>query len=279
MAKTAKEQIGVDIDEPEPIEQTLPEAEVEEVPEAPERPEWLPEQYKTPEDFAQAHKSAQDKIREQGEQLREREQQIEQIAQQMQAPQTDPSDVFAQVANEIEVARENGDVARELQLNQWLTAQTVAQTFQGFQAQTQQQFQQQQQMQTGLYAEQIDSSMERQIPDWGDYRERVAEVLQERPGLLSPDDMISPDKAQRALRDAYDLVKAQDLMEQQATLAEKGLTAADVGRARKLQAATVTGSSARPDQPSPMDVEMAEMKQALHGSSYAAFRSRSNTTK
>lgn len=271
--KSVKEQLGVDIEEPVEVEVT-PVAEPEPAPEpAPDRPEWLPSQYKTPEDFAQAHKSAQDKIREQGETLREQGQQLELLSQQQQ-PRTEPTDVLTAVADEIEQAREAGDVHREVQLQAWLQQQTVQQAFQGFQQAAQQQTGQQQEIQASLYAETMDGAMTRQIDDWPDYRERVAETLEAYPGLLTPEDSLSTERTQKGLKAAYDLVKAQDVLSQQEQLREKGLSQADLGRARKLQSQTMTGASGRPDQPSQADQDLAEMQQALHGNSYASFRNK-----
>lgn len=269
--KSVKEQIGVELEEPErPEPAAVVEPEPEEVTE-PERPEWLPEQYKTPEDFAKAHKSAQDKIRELGERSSQYEQQLADMQAQMQAPARDPNDVFQAVADEIEAARENGDVARELQLNQWLTQQTIGQAFQGFQAQTNQP-DPNQGIQADMVAAYADDSMAKRYDDWPDVRDKVAETLQTKPYLLPEAHLFDLTKLQESLDTAYQLVKTGQLLEQQQQLHEQGLSQADVNRSRKLSAQTLTGATGRADEVSEADQQLAEMKAALHGGSYAAFR-------
>ena len=63
------------------------------------------------------------------------------------------------------------------------------------------------------------------------------------------------------------------LLAEQQQLRERGLSQADVSRVRKLEAQTMEGASGRPDEPSQVDRELAEMKLALRrNSGIAAIR-------
>lgn len=275
MAKTAKEQLGVDLPEqPEP-ELPLHGAPVAEEPAeepADERPEWLPEKYKTPEALAEAHKSLENELRERGErerELTERMGQLEAIAAQAERqPQYQAEDPMAQYAAELIAARENGDVEREVQLQQWLQNYSLNQAFeqQGRRQNAEQAPFIEQQHE--LLAVQAQDEMRRRHDDWEDNKDRIAQMLDSDPDLLTEQAAGSYQGIVRSLDRAYRLVKAEDMAAELEELRTQGVSAEDLGRARKLQAQTLPGSSGRPGEPSEADRHIAEMQQALHGNSY-----------
>jgi hypothetical protein len=277
-----KEQLGVDLDDnPEEHVQVTPEAAEETPPAADERPEWLPENYKTPEAFAEAHKSLQNELRVRGErektmreeldQLTEWAQQVQQAPQQQQYDQGDPLAVYAQ---ELELARENGDTLREAQLQAWLTQYNIQQAY----APMQQGFQQAQAPQLAaqneLFAIQAKQTMSSRYDDWDEVEPRIAEMLERDPDLLPDRSLSSLTGMINALDRTYQLVTRNDYKEQVEQMREAGISQADIDRARKLRATTMSGSSGQRDQPSEVDQQLAEMQRALHGSSYEYLRTK-----
>jgi hypothetical protein len=279
VAKTAKEQLGVDFPEQptpdvplhaqQPPDPPDPE---DQAPGEEERPEWLPENYKTPEDFAASKKALENELRERGERMREMEErmgQLEQLAAQAERqPQYQAEDPMAQYAVELSAARENGDVEREVQLQQWLQQYSLQQAFeqQGRQQNAQQAPFIEQQHE--LLAVQAQDEMRRRHDDWEDNKDRIAQMLDSDPDLLTEQAANSYQGIVRSLDRAYRLVKAEDMAAELEELRKQGISAEDLGRARKLAAQTLPGSSGRPGEPSEADKQVAEMKQALHGSSY-----------
>jgi hypothetical protein len=282
--KTAREQVGVDLPEEnapdelnpdfvEPSRTTAEEqAAVQEALAAePERPEWLPEQYKTPEAFADAHRSLQERLRQEAESRKGLEQQVEQLTeyvqQAAQQPAYEPADVIDSVAAEISAAREVGDVRRELELQTWLQNYTLQQAQSAGAADQAAAQEPQLAMQDELVAAHHAMTMQRAYPDWDSYAPKVRDLIQAEPWRL-PDAALSDLAAtQRALSDAYEVLKARDLLAEQEQLRERGLSQADVSRARKLEAQTMQGASGRPDEPSQVDRDLAEMQLALRRNS------------
>jgi hypothetical protein len=261
--KTAREQLGVDLPEPEEPQVVVAEAPVEE-PTEPERPEWLPENYKTPEDLAAAHRSLQDRLRQEAEDRKQREQENAELRaaleQQQQAQQQgQQGDLLDNIAAEIAYARETGDVRRELELNAWLQQQTLQQSLGGMQVAAQQQERPGAEAQDQLIAAHVHDSMQRQFDDWEELKPQVAELLTAEPWRLPDQALDSIPSMQSALASVYEVVKARQLLEQQKELEQRGLGQADLSRARKLEAQTMQGASGRPDEPSQVDREIAEM--------------------
>jgi hypothetical protein len=274
--KTPKEQIGVDLPEPEPIPEPVAAAETTEPEPTAEqqRPEWLPEQYKSPEDFAAAHRSLQDKLRQEGESRREERERLAELEAyvQSQQSQTTENDTLQAVADEIAVAREAGDVRRELELQQWLQEYTTRQTLAGLGAERQRADAPMLEAQDELVAAHVTDWMRRQYDDWDEYRQQVAQAIASEPWRLPDEAVGSIQMMQSALGAVYRDLKARDILEQQSELEQRGLSQADLSRARKLEAQTMSGASGRPDEPSKVDREIAEMQHALHGSSWASIR-------
>lgn len=272
MAKTPREQIGVDLPEPEPLE--LQAVEPEPAPEpADERPQWLPEKYKSPEDLAAAHASAERKIREQGEQLSQMQRQFEEFTAQQQYAQQQPDpDAYRE---QLETAWE----ADPLATMQWLAQQTAAATAQQMNARQAQQLAPQFEAQNEILAANADMLMDRRYDDWSAgeqgerMKDRVAQAISEDPLLLPDAALSSMHELQNRLDIVYTLVKSRDLLAEQQQLRDQGVQQADISRARKLSAATLPGASGRAEQPSPADQQLAEMKASLSGS-YTHLRER-----
>src|SRR5574338_125029 len=141
-----------------------------------ERPSWLPENFKSPEDLATSYKEAQRKISEQGERMSEMERELasltELAAQLQQAPQwqqpqsQDPAErLYAQYAEAVESGDYRTQLAVQAQISQ-LAAQAV---FQGAQQQQAPQWQQVQESQSELIATQATNALRSTYQDWNEY--------------------------------------------------------------------------------------------------------------
>ena len=204
-SKTPMEQIGVDLPDPEPTPEPPPQPEPEQPPAAEagaDRPEWLPEKFKTPEALAESYKSLENELRERGQREREYsermsqlEQQLEQVQSQRQQPQQQfdqQASMLQQFADELDLARENGDTVREAQLLAWQQSQVTQAELARFQAQQQQAYGPRESAQNEALAFNADLAMQQTLgPDvWNDEtKQAVAEMIREDPGLL-PDDAL-----------------------------------------------------------------------------------------
>lgn len=284
--KTEREQLGLD---PSPEEQEAAQLAADEAQQQQEqeaalqaeqenRPDWLPEKFKTPEDFVRSYSSLENELRERG--TRERQQaerlaELEAWAQQSQEqPQAQADDPLAAYAYELEAAREQGDARREAELQAWLVQYNISQALQGFEQQSTQQTRPLLDHQNYLTAAEVKRSVKEQIPDFSDYEDRVGQLLQDEPWRMPREVLDDPALMQRALIATYDAVKHQDLVEQQRQLEEAGVTTADLQRARKMQAQTLSGATGRPGEPSEADRQIAEMRGALDKSSWEAHVTR-----
>lgn len=265
MPKTAKEQLGVDLPEPEPV--APPEPEVTE----PERPEWLPENFEKPEDLAASYREAQTKIKEQGDAQRRLEAQLGELTetiqnlQQAQPQQQQQQQGFNQ--DQLVAMYENDPLGTMAWMAQQFANQAVAQQAQMFQ----QPLQQQQMAQNQLLAMAADQALGAQFDDWSDYKDRVADAVMRDPTLLPEAALVSPDTTTRALANVYKAIKFEDLQAQltQQTQQQSAEQQSDLMR---RQAQTLGGGGARPGAPSENDEKVAQILAAAKSLSYSAMR-------
>jgi hypothetical protein len=283
------EQIGVDLppdgpdpfaeSEPQPAEPEpqQPEPDEPEQPAEPERPDWLPEQYKKPEDLASAHKSLQNELRLRAEREKQLTEQMGQMAQALREPPQVQTDPIAQAAEALQEARDSGDTYRELQIQQWLQQQTLQQALGQYQQQAQSAYEPAMAQQNEMVAIMADTEMSRRYDDWSEEMQgRVASVIANDP-FFSNQQVNSVQDGTNLLERAYQFVKYHELVGQQEQLKQAGLQQADLDRAAKLRAQTISGATGRAEQPSPEDIELAKMQQSL-ASSYTAMRQRHPVT-
>jgi hypothetical protein len=280
--KTEREQLGLD---PSPEEQEAArqaeeearaqqeqQAATEQEQEAPSL-DWVPEKFRAnPEKFGEAYTNLENELRRRGEREREYEQRIAELetlaaeaTPQQQGQATDP--MLDQYAYELEVAREQGDVRREAQLQAWLNRHTLEQAQQAQAQAREQQMAPQMEVQNEILAVQARDSMARRYEDWGEKEQRIAELIESDPDIL-PESAQSLSAMVSALDRAYKLASYEAQAEMLAELREQGVTAADVSRAKKLSSQTLSGSTGRPGEPSEADRHLAEMRQSLQGSSW-----------
>lgn len=206
----------------------------------PERPEWLPENFKTPEDMARSYREAQDKIREQGVQLNAQNESLQTFAQQLEllatqqnhAPQADPS----QVTNHWAEMYESDPLGTIVLLNQQLNEQNVQAI--------RQEISQLAGSQRELTQEQIGvnaaATMKERYADWNALRDEVAAELENNPVFADESPVWnSLVGATAAFDQAYRNVKL-------AKAAEGGYTTVFTARDMKLQAQGLSGAGGRP---------------------------------
>jgi hypothetical protein len=274
--RSTREQLGVDLPEPQQVvqeEQPVSDGVVE------ERPEWLPEKFKTVEDYNSSYTALEDELRRRGEDQRRMESQLSQMqelleedrAARQQAP---PQQMGSQqeLRDQLMASYENDPIGTMAYLAQQYAMQTVDTRLQALQQQSQPQAVQQLEQQNQLLAITVDRALGDRYDDWGEYKERVAREIEQDPTLLPPESLTSPDVTMRQLSRIYENVKARDVLEQ----AQNGNFVNHELSQMKRQAQTISGQGARPGEPSADDEHFARLKQAAQGLSYAAWRDAGN---
>lgn len=218
-----------------------------------ERPDWLPENFKTPEDLAKSYQEAQNKIREQGTQLNALNENYAQLSSQFeqfaaQQGQPDPAEAQSQLYQ----MYENDPVATMAYVAQQ-TAQTVLQQAQQAQQQTQGQ------VPADVAAFMADKTLEAKYDDWGQFKEKIAEHIQTDPFLQNDQIWTNAATATQALDRAYRLVKAETVLENPEQFTQQQ---ADLARRMKLQAQSAVGAGGRPDPVAEATAEWERIKNA-----------------
>lgn len=218
-------------------------------PEDAQRPDWLPENFTSPEALVTSYNEAQNKIREQGtrlnaveqnfaelsSQFEQSQQQAAQPAQQQYDPNSDP--LLAQ----FETAMENGDYRTVAAIQQHWTQQTAIHTAQ--------QLAQQNRPAEGTVTPDVaafiaDKNLEATYPDWNEVKSQVGDIIRENP-LFDRDELWSnPARATHALTEAYKLAKANEALSGNADQPDM----AQLQRTMKLNAQTAVGAGGRPEQ-------------------------------
>lgn len=202
----------------------------------PERPEWLPENFETPEDLVKSQAEAQRKITEQGQALAEErrarealEESIQTLSAQFEAQnRPDPNTVNEYWQNQYDM----DPLGTMTQIAQ-ATAQQILQ----------QQAQQNQQpaVSPEVVSFMADQTMNQRHEDWSEYREKVGELIAANP--LFQDDRLwgDPQTASSTMNSAYQMVKAEAVLSGNDVVQQQ---AADT-RAMKLAAQSAAGTSGR----------------------------------
>jgi hypothetical protein len=267
MADNPRDQLGVDLPEPTPVE--VPEEQAPEV-EVADRPEWLPDKFKDVDEYNNSYRNLEEELRQRGVTQNEQAAQIEQLQnmvaemqpQQQQQQYQDPQHFQEQLMT----AYEADPLGTTIFLQNQAAEQAVERRFQQYMAQFQPQQQQQQIMAGELMAANAERSLEARYSDWGEYAPKVGDILERNQHLLTPEVLTSMDETARVLEGIYKQVKYDDVVNQ--------LESASNDQTRmKQQAQTVSGGAGRPGQPSPEEEKINRLIAAAKNTSYAAFRS------
>lgn len=230
-------------------------------PEQPERPDWLPDNFKTPEDLAKSYGELQNEFRQTREQLKAQQAQLEEYlaAQEQQQPQQ-PEVPFDQ----LEAAYQENPLGTMA----WLAQQAAQAALGNAARQQQEQYAPHLETQNHLLAYAAEQMLAQQHDDWDEYKTRVGDMIQQDQGLLPESALSSPEATARALDRVYKIVKAEDVMAQAQNL---GQSQADQLRQQKMQAQTIAGVAGRPDAPSDDEEHFARLMAAAN-KGYAAHR-------
>jgi hypothetical protein len=265
--KSPEEQIGVPLPE---REEPDPQLEVEQQPEE-NRPEWLPEKFKDPSEFASSYRNLEAELTRRGEDQRRLEAQVEQLgglieslSEQSQPPP--PQQNVDAVREQLMAAYEADPIGTIAMLSQQYSNQTFDQRMQAIQQQNQPYQQAQIDQQNQMLAITVDGMMSQRHEDWGELKETVAQTIEADPYLL-PEQVIQagPEATMRALDRVYTQVKAQQILEN----GNGQSSAAQL----KMQAQGLSGSGGRPGQPSDSEREANAIVAAAKNLSYSGFRS------
>lgn len=201
---------------------------------ADERPEWLPANFKTPEDMAKSYKELERTFHQTREDLRATRASVEEMAaqqQQAQRPQEPGYD------NEQWMEAYERDPIRT---TAYIAQQAALQQFQQLQAQAQQQYGQVGATQHELVANYAKATLQARYDDWQSYEDKVADAIREDPSLVPENVLSSPELAARSLERVYKVLKADETL---ARSQESAQTQAQAGRQNKLAAQTMPGAS------------------------------------
>jgi hypothetical protein len=267
MADNPRDQIGVDLPEPTPVE--TPEVEAPEL-ELPERPEWLPEKFKDVDEYNNSYRSLEEELRQRGVTQNEQAAQIDElrgVVEALQQPQYQQPQYQnqQQLQEQLLTAYEADPIGTMIFLSQQAAQQAAQQAIQGYQQQYQPQQQQQQVMAGELMASQAERVLEARYQDWNEYAPKVGDLLEKNQHLLTPETLTSVEDTARVLEAVYKQVKYDDVVSQ---LESNGNDQTRM----KEQAQTVSGGAGRPGQPTPEEEKISRLIAAAKNTSYAAFR-------
>lgn len=217
--------------------------------EADARPDWLPENFKSPEDLARSYTEAQRKITELSTQNKGLEESIGELSAQFNEfvtvqNQPDPADVEAQWLN----AYEQNPISTMQELAR-ITAENVAKQYA--------QQNQQPAVAPDVIAFMADQNMAAQHEDWAGYKQQVVEFIQSNPLYANDQLWQNPAAATQALDSAYKMVKAESVLSGNDVVQQQ----LDATRQMKLNAQSATGAGGRPDSP---DVQQARWQEIMN---------------
>jgi hypothetical protein len=212
-----------------------------------DRPEWLPEKFRSPEDLARSYKEAENKIREQGSQLTAANENLAELSAQL--------DEYEQALAAQYLAPEQQQPA--IDTMQELAAQQQPQTYQvphlNAPAETQ----------AAQVADAAVRAVETKFSDWAQFKEAISEVIANDPIYGDDRIWVNPVAAQGALERAYFAVKAGNVIPH-----VDDVMRCDT-RALKLAAQGITGGQGgRPD-PIPSSEQAWERIRAAGQNSYS----------
>jgi len=234
-----------------------------------ERPEWLPDKFRSPEDMARSYSEAEQRLVSLQSQLDQERQQfssalqnMEQMREQENQPRWDPN--TDPMIQNFQRAVDEGDaqamLAMQLELNRQITRQELQEFAQQFNPQMQQNQEAEREMAITMATERVARNYE----DWETLAPRIGEFLQARPHWI-PDNS-SVEGFERALNEAASVIIAQD------TVSRRGQEESD--RLAKLQQQGLTGQGAQVRNPEQDKAEWERIKSIPLGGYAELFRNR-----
>lgn len=267
--RSAKEQLGVDL--PDPPEQPQAAQEPEAQPEEELRPDYLLDKFKTVDEQARGYAEAEKKINEQAEQQRRLEQQLIQLTEVVEGFQAQPPPQQRDTSNDeairarLQESLDSDPIGTIAYLAQNYAQEAIREQFQQIQQQNSPALHAAAERDNQLLAMMVDQRLGETIDDWDDYREKVGEAIVQDQSLIPQEVLINPEATVAAIRRVYQVVKANDIIEQ----AQNGNF---VTQQMKRQAQSLTGGGVRNQDVDPGDEKLDALKNAIVGASYSAWR-------
>jgi len=231
----------------------------------PERPEWLPEKFESVEAFAESYSNLERKLTEQGQEKNNLEYQLEDlygrlqtVEQEQRRPQYDPQTDPTLLA--YEQAMEQGDYRAALAIS---TNVAKANLMREQQANPQNAEPPKDYEAWAFMAEQAAVQNIGSQEEWATYKERVAQEA-----ASENFEGLSAAQAGQKLARIYKMVKAEDLLDNHQTMAQRQ---AEADRLAKIQAQGLTGNSGRPTEPVPDEAAADRIIKAAREGSYESL--------
>lgn len=217
------------------------------------RPDWLPERFKTVDDFVSSYEHAQSKIGEQNQVIGELRQQVTAIQEsiQQQSQQHQQHDIEEQLIE----ALESGDGRQQLATMAWLAAEAARMHA----AQMQPQQPAVPQSNADILAFAAEQTLSARYQDWGEYADDIGKLVAEHNLSIPPDATLEQVVAGREW--LYKLARAERFEREQAASQQQGQQA-------KLAAQTMGGAGVRPATMTDDEAYAARIR-AAGGGSYA----------
>ena len=218
------------------------------------RPEGLPDNFKDVQALASSYQELQRKLTEEAQNRSAIEQNYSDLAAQFteyQTAQPDPNDVRSQ----IESMWENDPLAAVAYLVQQGVQQGLKQT----EKRSEEILNPALQTQYQIIAAHADQAMSNAHEDWqGQYSEKVADAIREKPWLLPEQALNSPQATTQVLESLYKMVKADDIISGNT----QAVAQSEQDRQRKLAAQSAQGSGGRQPTADEQQAEWERVKQA-----------------
>ena len=220
-----------------------------EVPVEESRPDWLPDNFKSPEDLAKSYQSQQSKLTQQGQEISSLKQQVESLVSQHE--QTRAAEYSSTIEDQLIEAIDSGDPRQQLSTLAWLAQEAAKNAVQQFQPAPAQ-------PDAEVLATVVNQKMRDDFPDWDEIRQDVGSVVQEMPGLI-PSNASSVTQIAEGLKTAYQIAKARKVLSTGDSIRSVEAEAAAIA---KNAAQTITGASQRPATSTPAQELWESIKQA-----------------
>lgn len=268
--KTAREQLGVDLPDPQRPETYIEPPGPEETP---DRPDWLPEKFNSVEEYNASYKSLEDELRRRGEsqnrleaemaELREMYQEDREERQQYQGPPQNEE----QLRNQLQVAFDNDPIGTMAYLAQQYAAQTIDARLASMQQESRPQIEQQLRQNDQLMAMTVDRALGDKYDDWSEYKPKIAAEIERDPRLLEGF-MDAPEVTMRQLERIYENVKAREVLQ----ASQNGNFVTNELRGMKERSQTLSGAGPRPGEKTEDEEHVERLMAAARGLSYSSWR-------
>jgi hypothetical protein len=272
-ARSPREQLGVDLPDPQRpdtyIEPPAPEEEIE-------RPDGLPEKFKDMSEYNNSYRELEDELRRRGDNQSRLEAELSEMRsliledretrqqQQFQGPPQNEQ----QLREQLQVAYENDPIGTMAYLAQQYAVQTLDQRLSQMQQDNRPVMEAQVNQNNQLMAMTVDRALGDKYQDWGEYKNKVAEAIEADQALLGPEYLSSPEATMRQLERIYENVKAREILQ----ASQNGNFVTNELQGMKQRAQTLSGAGARPGERSDDEEHIARLKAAAQGLSYASWR-------